>query len=103
MQMDGAIAVARLLQREERIGSVLCEADLDDMAVVLGRRPRDREEGLAAVGKLVQNDPGAHLAALVSMFGRIERRREHLWAPLMVAQESAPFERLAPELTSRNM
>jgi aminoglycoside phosphotransferase (APT) family kinase protein len=96
MQMEIALATARMTQRDKRVGAILEQANLDDMAKVLGRRPRTINEGNAALVRLIENDAENHLAALVKMFGRIERRKEYLWTPLLYAQESAPFERLAP-------
>lgn len=93
-EIDTALAVARTLQLDAGIGAQLRGDDLDDMGAVLGRRPRDRGEGLAQLGRLVDENPEDRIEELVRMFGRIERRREHLWAPLMIAQSSAPFERL---------
>jgi aminoglycoside phosphotransferase (APT) family kinase protein len=92
--VDAAIALARTLRLESEVGAALLSDDLDDMASVLGRRPRDRAEGEALLDELVATDPADHLVDLVKVFGRIERRREYRWAPLMIAQESAPFERL---------
>jgi aminoglycoside phosphotransferase (APT) family kinase protein len=94
-EVDTAIAVARALQLESRVGARLAADDLDDMGAVLGRRPRDREEGLAQLTALVAAGPEERVEDLVRCFSRVERRREHLWAPLMLAQSSAPFERLS--------
>jgi hypothetical protein len=95
-QIDSATAVARSLQLESHIGQRLRDDDLDDMGATLGRRPRDRAEGLAELSVLVSEAPEENLTSLISLFSRIERRREHLWRPLMIAQSSVPFERLAP-------
>jgi aminoglycoside phosphotransferase (APT) family kinase protein len=95
-QLDSALAVAKMLRLESRIGTELLADDLDDIAAVLGRRPRDRDEGLARLGRLVDENPEAKLAELVTLFSRVERRREHLWRPLMVAQDSAAFEPITP-------
>jgi aminoglycoside phosphotransferase (APT) family kinase protein len=95
-ELDTAIAVARTLQLESRVGAQLTDDDLDDMGAVLGRRPRDRDEGFAQLSALVAAGPEDRVEELVRLFSRVERRREHLWAPLMLAQSSAPFEPLAP-------
>jgi aminoglycoside phosphotransferase (APT) family kinase protein len=96
-QVDMAIALAHGLQLESRIGAALLADDLDDMGAVLGRRPADREEGKAALSRLVAEQPEAHLEDLVRLFARIERRREHLWRPMMLDSASVPFEPLLPE------
>jgi aminoglycoside phosphotransferase (APT) family kinase protein len=94
-EMDSALAVARTVHLDARIGDALRADDLDDMAAVLGSRPHDRDEGMAALVELIEAGPQDRLEELVWLFARIERRREHLWRPLMIAQSSAPFERLA--------
>jgi len=95
-QVDMAIALAHGLQLESRIGAALLADDLDDMGAVLGRRPADREEGKAALSRLVAEQPEAHLEELVRLFARIERRREHLWRPMMLDSASVDFEPLLP-------
>jgi hypothetical protein len=96
-QVDMAVALARGLQLESRIGAALLADDLDDMGAVLGRRPADREEGKAALSRLVAEEPEAHLEDLVRLFARIERRREHLWRPMMLDSASVEFEPLLPD------
>jgi aminoglycoside phosphotransferase (APT) family kinase protein len=96
-QVDMAIALSHGLQLESRIGAALLADDLDDMGAVLGQRPADREEGKAALSRLVAEQPEANLEALVRLFARIERRREHLWRPMMLDSASVGFEPLPPE------
>ena len=94
--LENALAVARTLELESQIGERLLQADLDDMAAVLGRGPRDRATGLAEVSRLVRERPAERLVELVALFANIERRREHLLAPIKIQQAAEPFERLAP-------
>jgi aminoglycoside phosphotransferase (APT) family kinase protein len=94
--MNSAIGIAQTLQLESRIGATFLDDDLDDMGAVLGTRPRDRLDGYAKLSKLVADDPERSLVELVQMFARIERRREHLLKPMMIAQSSDEFERLVP-------
>jgi prepilin-type processing-associated H-X9-DG protein len=96
-QIDMAVALSHALQLDARIGEELRAADLDDMGAVLGRRPADRAEGMAALSRLVADQPDAHLEALVRLFARIERRREHLWRPMMLDSASVEFEPLLPK------
>jgi aminoglycoside phosphotransferase (APT) family kinase protein len=96
-QVDMAVALAHALQLESRIGSALLSDDLDDMGAVLGRRPASRAEGLAALSRLVEEEPDENLHDLVRMFARIERRREHLWRPMMLDSASVEFEPLLPK------
>jgi aminoglycoside phosphotransferase (APT) family kinase protein len=95
-QLDSAVAIARAADLDARIGAQLREDDLDDMAEVLGRRPADRTDGMSRLQKRVRDEPEANLAELVALFGRIERRREFLWRPLMIMQASGELEPLAP-------
>jgi len=95
-QITSAAAIARAVAVECAIGPELLDADLTDMGDVLGQRPVDRRTGLAELSQLVANGPDGRLEELVWLFSRIERRREHLCHPLMVAQASEEFERLAP-------
>ena len=95
-QITSAASIARAVAVECGIGAELLDADLDDMGAVLTRRPVDREEGLAELSRLIEAGPTGRLEELVGLFARIERRREHVCRPLMVAQASEEFERLAP-------
>jgi hypothetical protein len=95
-QIELAVALAHGLQLESRIGAQLLADDLDDMTHTLGRRPASRAEGLAALSRLVEKDPEAHLHDLVRLFTRLERRREHLWRPMMLDSASVEFEPILP-------
>jgi aminoglycoside phosphotransferase (APT) family kinase protein len=95
-QIKRAIALARGQQLASRVGAALLSDDLDDMHTVLGRRPADREEGMTALSRMVDDGPGEHLAELVRLFTRLERRREFLWKPMMMDSASTPFEPLSP-------
>ena len=70
--------------------------DLDDIGAVMGVRPVDREEGLRQLSGLVAADPATHALNLLWVFSRMEQRRDFLWRPMMIAQESRPFEVLYP-------
>jgi aminoglycoside phosphotransferase (APT) family kinase protein len=95
-EISCAIAIARAAQLQSSIGAELLDADLRDMAAVLGRRPHDRADGLAKLNQLVADGPAERLEELVALFARIERRREHLTEPMMIAQDRGDFEPLAP-------
>jgi aminoglycoside phosphotransferase (APT) family kinase protein len=95
-QVDMAVALSHALRLESRIGAQLLADDLDDMGMKLGRRPTNRAEGLAALSRLVEEHPEENLHDLVRLFSRIERRREHLWRPMMLDSASVEFERLIP-------
>lgn len=95
-EVDKAVSLARALQLDARIGPAMVDADLNDMAEVLGSRPGSRADGHAALVRLVDEQPEVHLEGLVRLFSRLERRREHLWRPMMRDSASVPFERLLP-------
>jgi hypothetical protein len=91
-QIELAVALARGVQLESRIGARLLADDLDDMGATLGRRPAARAEGLAELSRLVEENPEEHLHDLVRLFSRTERRREHLWRPMMLDSAAVEFE-----------
>jgi hypothetical protein len=92
----GAVGVAQTVALLARLGEMLEKEDLGDMARVLGSPVDDRETGLAGLSKLVAEDPAGRATDLLWLFSRMERRREFLWAPMLIAQKSQPFERLFP-------
>jgi aminoglycoside phosphotransferase (APT) family kinase protein len=94
--LRGALGVAESLERAARVGRALRADDVADLGAVLGERIDDRETGLVAIGDLVSRDPSARALDLLWLFSRMERRREHLWEPMMIAQDSRPFERFYP-------
>lgn len=73
--------LARHLQRFDAIGRECVEADLDDLAGLLGRRPRTWREGDAALEEFVVADEGAHDAELVVLFHRRLWRAHQLMGP----------------------
>ncbi|MDI2127574.1 phosphotransferase family protein [Yinghuangia seranimata] len=73
--------LARHLQRFDEIGRACVEADLDDLAVLLGRRPRTWQEGDAALEEFVVADDGAHDKDLVPLFHRRLWRAHQLMGP----------------------
>jgi aminoglycoside phosphotransferase (APT) family kinase protein len=95
-QVEMAVALAHAMQLDARIGATLLADDLDDIGAVLGRRPADRADGLAALSRLVDEDPQNNIVELVRLFSRLERRREHLWRPMMLDSASVEFEPLLP-------
>jgi aminoglycoside phosphotransferase (APT) family kinase protein len=95
-QVELAIALAHGVQLESRIGAQLLADDLDDMGATLGRRPASREEGLVELSKIIDDGPDRRVEELVRLFSRLERRREHLWRPMMLDSASVEFERILP-------
>jgi hypothetical protein len=93
--LESAVAIARAVERDAQAGADLRAADVDEIAVVLGRRPEDRADGLAQLDQLIADGPVPHLPDLVRLLSRIERRQEYLLKPLMIFQASEALERLA--------
>jgi aminoglycoside phosphotransferase (APT) family kinase protein len=73
--------LARHIARFDEIGDASTEADLDDLADLLGRRPASWDEGDAALEQYVQKDAGAHDAELVLLFHRRLARLKALLGP----------------------
>ena len=94
--LRGAIGVAQTVELQDQLGRVLEADDLDDMGAVTGERPVDREDGLRQLSELVAADPASRALDLLWAFSRMEQRRDFLWRPMMIAQESQPLERLYP-------
>lgn len=94
--LRGALGVASSVALTARAGAALEADDVADLARVLGTPVTDREAGLAAVNELVRQDPAGHALNLLWLFSRMERRQDYLWAPMMIAQKSFPYERLYP-------
>lgn len=94
--MRGAVGVARAVELHQKHGLQIEIDDLDDMEIVLGRRPGSRENGMQRLQDLVPLQAESRAKDLLWLFSRLERRREYLWAPMMIAQQSRPLERLYP-------
>ncbi|MEU8137016.1 phosphotransferase [Streptodolium elevatio] len=80
-EMRRLFRLARHLQRFDAIGRECAEADLDDLAALLGHRPRTWQEGDAALEEFVIADDGAHDADLVPLFHRRLWRAHQLMGP----------------------
>lgn len=90
LPVDGAFAeyerralfrLARHLARADELGRACTEADLDDLAPLLGHRPATWQEGDAALEAFVLEDGGAHDAQLVPLFHRRLWRAHQLMGP----------------------
>jgi aminoglycoside phosphotransferase (APT) family kinase protein len=73
--------LARHLQRFDEIGRACVEADLDDLAPLLGHRPATWQEGDAALEAFVRADGGEHDLVLVHLFHRRLWRAHQLMGP----------------------
>lgn len=93
-QMLGAAGLARAAERHIRFGQAIEDDNLRDIQTVLGSPAADFEEGMATLAQFIEADSGVRAEDALWLFSRIERRREFLWAPLMVFQQSRPLEML---------
>jgi aminoglycoside phosphotransferase (APT) family kinase protein len=73
--------LARHLQRFDEVGRQCVEADLDDLAELLGARPATWQEGDAALEAYVLADGGEHDEQLVHLFHRRLWRAHQLMGP----------------------
>ncbi len=76
-----AFRLARHLQRFDEIGRQVIDADLDDLAELIGRRPSSWQEGHAALEDYVLADDGRHDEQLVTLFHRRTTRAQKLLGP----------------------
>ena len=92
--------LARHLQRVDEIGRTCTEADLDDLATLLGRRPSTWQEGDAELERFVQADEGAHDAELVVLLHRRLWRAHQMLGPSGSAMtRHLPIQRFSPRAT----
>lgn len=80
--LRGLFRLARHLQRWDEVGPKLAEANLDDMAPLLGFRPSNWNDGDAALEKFVIEDRGEHDLELIQLFNRRLQRAQTLNGPL---------------------
>ena len=82
-QLHVAFRLVRHLQRHDEIGQQLLDADLDELALLLGTRPASWQEGEAALERFVLDDAasGRHDRELVPLFYRMNRRAQLLLGP----------------------
>jgi aminoglycoside phosphotransferase (APT) family kinase protein len=77
----GAAAVLEYLAHAQRTTPDYHARELDDLAMLIGRRPVDEVDGFGALRPLL--DDAAHEAGLAAFFGRHLLRRGMLLAPLL--------------------
>lgn len=75
------VRLARHLARVDEIGAAVVDADLDDLADLLGRRPGSWLDGEQELEQYVRNDAGHHDADLVVLFARRLHRARMLNGP----------------------
>jgi hypothetical protein len=80
-RLRGVFRLARHLQRRDEIGAAVTDADLDDLAALLGRRPDGWAEGDLELERFVLDDRGCHDEELVHLFHRRLTRAHWLLGP----------------------
>jgi hypothetical protein len=75
------VRLARHLERLDELGAAVVEADLDDLAPLLGDRPVSWAEGEQALERFVLEDDGRHDPELVLLFHRRLHRARMLNGP----------------------
>jgi aminoglycoside phosphotransferase (APT) family kinase protein len=76
-----AFRLARHVQRVDEIGQSIVDADLDDLAELLGVRPRTWSEGEEALEAFVLSSGGERDASLIALFNRRLHRQRMLLGP----------------------
>lgn len=76
-----AFRLARHAQRVDEVGAEFTNADLDDLAVLLDRRPTTWQDGDAALEQFVLTDNGQHDEQLCQLFYRRQIRHKSSLGP----------------------
>jgi aminoglycoside phosphotransferase (APT) family kinase protein len=82
-ELDRLYRVAQYLDRADRYGAALDADNLDDVAAILGHRPRDWRGGEAELERFVLQAGPEHDADLVRLFHRRLLREEALLEPAL--------------------
>jgi aminoglycoside phosphotransferase (APT) family kinase protein len=82
-ELDRLYRVAQYLERADRYGAALDADNLDDMAAILGHRPRDGRTGEAELERFVLEAGPEHDPQLVRFFHRRLLRQEALLRPAL--------------------
>jgi aminoglycoside phosphotransferase (APT) family kinase protein len=77
-----AFRLARHLDRFNEIGPIVVERDLDDLAALLGARPRSWPDGEAALERFVVEADAGDDARLIALFNRRLHRQRMLLGPV---------------------
>ena len=80
-ELRSMFRLSRHIQRWDEVGRAVVNANLDDMAVLLGRRPETWQDGEASLEAYVLADNGAHDLDLIQLFNRICQRAQSLNGP----------------------
>ena len=77
-----AFRLARHLDRFNEIGAIVIQRDLDDLAALLGTRPRSWPDGEAALERFVLDAGADDDAGLIALFNRRLHRQRMLLGPV---------------------
>jgi hypothetical protein len=77
-----AFRLARHLDRFNEIGPIVVDRDLDDLAALLGARPRSWPDGEAALERFVLDAGAGDDARLIALFNRRLHRQRMLLGPV---------------------
>lgn len=94
-RIDLALRLATHLRNADAFGAALEAQDLDEIAKLVGARPRTLAEGDAALERFIRTNEGEADARLVAYLYRRAVREEALWRGALGAGEQAVFQRLA--------
>ena len=94
-RIDLALRLATHLRNADAFGAALEAQDLDEIAKLVGARPRTLAEGDAALERFIRTNQGEADARLVAYLYRRAVREEALWRGALGAGERAVFQRLA--------
>jgi aminoglycoside phosphotransferase (APT) family kinase protein len=78
-------ALAEALALGNALGPQIDDADVEDLAAALGRRPADRRAGLATLQEQILEDPEHDLESRLRCLHRIQVRQEFLYEPIQRA------------------
>lgn len=80
-ELRGAFRLARHLTRWDEIGRAIMQDNLDDINVLIGRRPGNWREGETMLEEFVMADNGRSDEALIALFNRRLQRAQALNGP----------------------
>ncbi len=94
-RLDLALRLATHLRNADAFGAALEAQELDEIAKLVGARPRSVAEGDAALERFIRTNEGEADARLVAYLYRRAVRDEALWRGALGAGERAVFQPLA--------
>ena len=95
-EMRSASQLAEVVSRSSAIAPELEAADCRDIQAATGRTCEDREQGMRLLSEIVAAAPDRVGETLLGALYRIQRRREHLFEPILREQAHAPLEWMEP-------